>query len=57
MDDFPESFERLFVYLLLYGIYIKILLHCDFLRYINVFCTTAWKVAGSIPDGVIGIFH
>jgi hypothetical protein len=20
-------------------------------------CTTNWKVAGSIPDGVIGIFH
>ena len=21
------------------------------------FCATNWKVAGSIPDGVIGIFH
>jgi hypothetical protein len=20
-------------------------------------CVTSWKVAGSIPDGVIGIFH
>jgi hypothetical protein len=20
-------------------------------------CATSWKVAGSIPDGVIGIFH
>jgi hypothetical protein len=20
-------------------------------------CTTSWKVAGSIPDGVTGIFH
>jgi hypothetical protein len=20
-------------------------------------CTTSWKVAGSFPDGVIGIFH
>jgi len=21
------------------------------------YCATAWKVAGSIPDGVTGIFH
>jgi hypothetical protein len=21
------------------------------------YCATNWKVAGSIPDGVIGIFH
>ena len=21
------------------------------------YCVTSWKVAGSIPDGVIGIFH
>jgi hypothetical protein len=29
-----------------------------FLVYCNsVYCDTNWKAAGSIPDGVIGIFH
>jgi hypothetical protein len=26
---------------------------CSWLRH----CATSWKVGGSIPDGVIGIFH
>jgi len=25
--------------------------------FLFAFCATSWKVAGSIPDGVIGIFH
>jgi hypothetical protein len=29
------------------------LMVAQWLRY----CATNWKVAGSIPDGVIGIFH
>jgi len=36
MNDFPGSLERLFIYLPLYGTYGKILLHSDFLWYVNV---------------------
>jgi len=26
-------------------------------RFVNILCATRWKVASSIPDGVLRIFH
>jgi hypothetical protein len=28
-----------------------------FFLYTGTHCATSWKVSGSIPDGVIGVFH
>jgi hypothetical protein len=46
LADIPSDHSILTVHIHLNAV-------AQWLRY----CATNWKVAGSIPDGVIGIFH